>query len=242
MSNQRHDFAGVGPIRQGHAIDQRALAGWLQAHVPQFAGPLEIEQFKGGQSNPTYRLRTPAKDYVLRRKPPGPILKGAHAVERECRVLSALGAADFPVAQPFALCADETVIGTPFFVMEMVEGRIFWEPALPSLSAAERSAYFDAMNATLAELHNLVPAEIGLGDYGRPDNYLARQVARWSQQYGDDTQAGRLAEMDALIEWLPENLPADQEPRIVHGDFRADNLVFDAHEPTVLAVLDWELS
>jgi aminoglycoside phosphotransferase (APT) family kinase protein len=184
MSDGRPDFAGVGPIRQGHGIDCKALANWLQAHVPQFVGPLEVQQFKGGQSNPTYRLRTPSTDYVLRRKPPGPILKGAHAVEREFRVLSALDAAGFPVARPFALCADEAVIGTPFFVMEMVEGRIFWEPSLPSLPAVERTAGFDAMNATLARLHNLAPAEIGLADYGRPDNYLARQVARWSQQYG----------------------------------------------------------
>jgi aminoglycoside phosphotransferase (APT) family kinase protein len=242
MTDATIAFSGSGPVRTGQEIDAGAVDAWLTANVDGYAGPLTVEQFNGGQSNPTYRLRTPQRDYVLRRKPAGTLLKGAHAVEREYRVISALARSGFPVARPFGLSEDDSVIGTPFFVMEMVEGRIFWSPSLSDLGPAERASYFDAMNATLARLHSLDPAELGLAEYGRSDNYLGRQIARWSQQYRDDDLAGSLPEMDRLVEWLPAHIPPGDESRLVHGDYRADNLVFDAREPKVLAVLDWELS
>lgn len=235
---------GTTPVREGYRFDEDALASWMRANVEGFAGPLSVSQFKGGQSNPTYRLDTPGRAYVLRRKPPGQLLKGAHAVEREAKVLSALGQAGFPVAHVYGLCTDDAVIGTWFYVMELVEGRIFWDATIPDVSRADRPAYFDAMNATLAQLHSFVPDRIGLGDYGRPGNFFARQISRWSQQYLDDTDAGRDPNMDRLIEWLPASIPAEdvEEVSVVHGDFRIDNMIFHPTEPRVLAVLDWELS
>lgn len=234
--------AGTVPVRDTHCFDEAALARWMAEHVDGYAGPLTVEQFKGGQSNPTYKLTTPGRSYVLRRKPPGQILKGAHAVEREARVLSALGAAGFPVAHVFGLCTDDDVIGSWFYVMEMVEGRIFWDATFPDIAADERAACFDAMNATLARLHSFDPETIGLGDYGRPGNYFERQIARWSKQYLEDEAAGRDPGMDRLIEWLPTAIPAGDETRIVHGDFRCDNMIFHPTQPHILAVLDWELS
>jgi aminoglycoside phosphotransferase (APT) family kinase protein len=235
-------YAGTGGMRPGQEIDASRLERWMGHHVEGYHGPLQVEQFKGGQSNPTYKLRTSGGDYVLRRKPPGALLPGAHAVEREFRVISALDRAGFPVAHPYALCEDPEVIGTPFYVMQMVEGRIFWDTSLPALDAAERARYFDAMNATLARLHTLDPAALDLSDFGKPGNYFARQIARWSRQYLEDEAAGRNPDMDRLIEWLPPHIPPGDDTSIVHGDFRADNLVFHATEPRVLAVLDWELS
>ena len=215
----------------------------MSANVADFAGPLTVSQFKGGQSNPTYRLDTRARSYVLRRKPPGPLLPGAHAVEREARVMAALGTVGFPVPRIHGLCEDESVIGTAFFVMDMVEGRIIWDPTFPGLTPADRAAHFDAMNATIAQLHSVDPAAIGLADYGRPSNFVERQVARWSKQYEGDVEAGRVPAMDRLVDWLRANLPPDSgDARIVHGDFRCDNMIFAADEPRVAAVLDWELS
>ena len=242
MTDHEAKFAGVGAVRAGHGFDAGALAEWMAAHVDGFAGPVTVAQFKGGQSNPTYKLLTPDRAYVLRRKPPGKLLPGAHAVEREYRVLSALAQADFPVARVHGLCEDEAVIGTPFYVMDMVEGRIFWDSTLPALSVGERPAYFDAMNATIAQLHGIDYQTIGLGDYGRPGNYFARQIGRWSRQYREDMDAGRLDDMDWLIDWLEQNIPPGDETSIVHGDFRADNMIWHPNEPRVLAVLDWELS
>jgi len=233
---------GTTPVRAAHRFDEAALARWMAEHIEDYAGPLTVEQFRGGQSNPTYRLITPARSYVLRRKPPGELLKGAHAIEREARVLAALGATGFPVAPVRGLCTDDSVIGTWFYVMDMVEGRIFWDATFPDVPAADRPAYFDAMNAALARLHRLDPETIGLGDYGRPGNYFSRQIARWSQQYLDDHDAGRDANMDALIAWLPANIPSGDETSIVHGDYRCDNMIFHPSEPHILAVLDWELS
>lgn len=234
--------AGTTPVREGYRFDEAALAQWMEANVEGVSGPLEVEQFKGGQSNPTYKLITPGRAYVLRRKPPGPVLKGAHAVEREAKVLSALGSVGFPVAHVHGLCTDESVIGTWFYVMEMVEGRIFWDATFPDVSREARPDYFDAMNATIAQLHSIDHEAVGLGDYGKPGNYFARQVGRWSKQYLEDELAGRDPNMDALVEWLPTAIPEGDETSVVHGDFRCDNMIFHPTEPRVIAVLDWELS
>jgi len=233
---------GTTPVREAHRFDEAALDRWLAEHVAGYAGPLRVEQFRGGQSNPTYRLTTPARSYVLRRKPPGVLLAGAHAVEREARVQAALFAAGFPVAQVHALCTDDSVIGTWFYVMDMVEGRIVWDATFPEVPRDDRGAYFDAMNAALAQLHSFDPAALGLGDYGKPGNYFARQIARWSRQYHEDTDAGRDPLFDRLIDWLPTAIPAGEESAVVHGDFRCDNMIFHPTEPRVIAVLDWELS
>ena len=222
--------------------EEAPLSDWMTAHVPAFAGPIVAERFAGGQSNPTYRLRTPGGSYVLRRKPSGTLLKGAHAVEREARVIGALGEAGFPVPKVYGLCTDDAVIGSWFYVMEMIEGRIFWDASLSELPKEQRAAYFDAMNATLAQLHRVDYRAAGLEDYGRTGGYIERQVRRWSRQYQEDEAAGRNADMDRLVDWLSENIPADDQTAIVHGDYRIDNLIFHPAEPKVIAVLDWELS
>jgi aminoglycoside phosphotransferase (APT) family kinase protein len=235
--------SGTGAVRDAHRFDLAPLEAWMAREVQGYAGPLAVEQFKGGQSNPTYKLITPARSYVLRRKPPGKLLPGAHAVDREYRVITALAGQGFPVARSYGLCLDEAVIGTPFYVMEMVEGRIFWDPAFAEVRREDRPAYFDAMNATMAALHRIDPEAAGLGDYGKPGNYFERQIGRWSRQYREDREAGRVPAMDRLVEWLPAHLPPDEpRARIIHGDFRCDNMVFDSAQPRVLAVLDWELS
>ena len=235
--------SGTREVDQRLAFDVTALENWMASNVAGFTGPLSVSQFKGGQSNPTYRLDTPTRSYVLRRKPPGPLLPGAHAVEREARVMAGLGPTGFPVPYIHGLCDDESVIGTAFFVMDMVEGRIIWDPTFPGLSPSDRAAHFDAMNATIAALHSIDPAAIGLGDYGRPSHFIERQVTRWSKQYEGDVEAGRVPAMDRLVEWLRANLPPDSgNARIVHGDFRCDNMIFAADAPKVIAVLDWELS
>jgi len=234
---------GTARVREAHRFDAASLERWMAGNVEGFLGPLGVEQFKGGQSNPTYKLTTPGRSYVLRRKPPGKLLPGAHAVDREYRVISALRAQGFPVARALALCLDEAVIGTAFYVMEMVEGRIFWDPAFGEVPRDERPLYFEAMNRTIAALHAIDPAAAGLGDHGKPGNYFARQIARWSQQYEGDVEAGRVPAMDRLVEWLPRNIPTDEgEARIIHGDFRCDNMIFHPTKPKVFAVLDWELS
>ena len=234
--------SGTAAVRPGYELDLGALDLWMRANVADYAGPLGIEQFKGGQSNPTYKLITPGKTYVLRKQPPGPLLKGAHALDREARVLTGLAHAGFPVAAVHGLCSDPAIIGTIFYVMDMVEGRIFWDAAVPGVSTAERSALFDAMNATIADLHSIDHVAAGLADYGRPGNYFERQIARWSRQYAEDAEAGRDPYMDRLVEWLPLHIPPGEETSIVHGDFRIDNLIFHPTQPRVLAVLDWELS
>lgn len=235
--------SGTRDVSERLRFDEGVLARWLADHVPAFAGPLTVRQFAGGQSNPTYQLNTPTGDYVLRRKPPGKLLPGAHAVEREYRVLEALGAQGFAVPRVYALCEDESVIGTAFYVMDMVTGRIVWEASFPGLEPSARAAHFDAMNTTMAQLHSYDPDAIGLGDYGRASGFVERQVARWSKQYLGDAEAGRLETMDKLVDWLGKNLPPDRgESRVVHGDFRCDNMIFSARAPEVRAVLDWELS
>ena len=235
--------SGTRDIPEHLRFDEGALAAWMTDHVAGFVGPIAVSQFAGGQSNPTYKLTTPGANYVLRRKPPGKLLKGAHAVEREARVMQALGSAHFPVPRVHALCEDEAVLGTPFFVMDMVEGRIVWDVTFPGMTNAERAAHFDAMNATIAALHSLDPATIGLGDYGRAEGFVERQVGRWSKQYEGDVEAGRVPAMDRVAEWLKQHLPPDRgESRVFHGDFRCDNMIFDTGRPQVAAVLDWELS
>jgi aminoglycoside phosphotransferase (APT) family kinase protein len=243
MTSRAEQFSGTTEVREAHRIDEAALAAYMTAHVEGFAGPLSVQQFKGGQSNPTYKLVTPAQNYVLRRKPPGKLLQGAHAVEREYKVITALGRhSDVPVAKTFALCEDESIIGTAFYIMDCVDGRVIWETTFPDVAPTDRPRYFDAMNATIAKLHSVDYAAIGLGDFGRPGNYFARQIARWSKQYLEDEQAGRLDAMDRLVEWLPANIPAGDESSIVHGDYRCDNMIFHSSEPRVLAILDWELA
>ena len=234
---------GTREVSERLRFDEGALGGWLGDRVEGSGGPIAVSQFKGGQSNPTYRIDAGDRSYVLRRKPPGKILPGAHAVEREYRVLAALGAQGFPVPRVYGLCEDENVIGTPFYVMDMVPGRIVWEAEFPGMSREERAAHFDAMNATIAQLHNYNPEAIGLGDYGKATGFVERQVARWSKQYLSDTDGGRVAAMDRLVDWLGKHLPPDsRRSSVVHGDFRCDNMIFWPEEPKVSAVLDWELS
>jgi aminoglycoside phosphotransferase (APT) family kinase protein len=236
------DFGGTREVKSEHRFDVARLGQWMAEAIPGFSGPLSVEQFKGGQSNPTYKLTTPGRAYVLRRQPPGDLLPGAHAVDREYRVIAALAEQAFPVARPYALCLDRSVVGTAFYIMEMVEGRIFWDGALPGLSPEARGRHFDAMNATVARLHGVDVQAAGLADYGKPGDYVARQLARWSRQYREDEAAGRDPAIDALVEELPRLAPASDETCLVHGDLRADNMIFHADRPEVAAVLDWELS
>ena len=234
-------FAGTRPVADAHRFDVAALERYLTAHVAGFAGPLAVQQFRGGQSNPTYKLTAGGTSYVLRRKPPGKLLPSAHAVDREYRVISALAASGIPVARTHCLCLDETVIGTPFYVMDFVDGRIFWDPLLPGMAASLRRAIFTETNRVMAALHGVDFAVIGLADYGRPGNYLARQIDRWTRQY-QASVTEPIDAMDRLIEWLPSHIPPGDRTALVHGDFRLDNMIFDPGEPKVLAVLDWELS
>jgi aminoglycoside phosphotransferase (APT) family kinase protein len=234
-------FSGTKEVAPALAIDAPRLEAYLRDEIAGFAGPLTIRQFRGGQSNPTYLLDTPQRRYVLRRKPPGTLLPSAHAVDREFRVITALWQQGFPVPQPFVYCADESVAGTPFYVMALADGRMFWDPDIPGSNPTERAAVYDSMNATIAKLHAFDPATVGLSDFGRGDGYVARQVARWSKQYRA-SETERISDMDALIEWLPHNLPPQQAVRVVHGDYRLDNTVVAHDGPEIIAVLDWELA
>ena len=217
------------------------LETWIAEHIDGFRGPLAAEQFEGGQSNPTYKLLAGSGCYVLRRKPLGHLLPSAHAVDREYRVMHALSGTAVPVPRVYALCEDDRVIGSAFCVMEFLDGRIFWDPRLPDLSPAERQTMFQSMNTVIAALHSVDHLEVGLAEFGRPGNYMARQVARWSRQY-QASETEKQPAMDRLIEWLPLHLPPEGEPRIVHGDYRIDNLIYHPTEPRVIGVLDWELS
>jgi len=246
MSNFDH-FVGTRPLSEQHALDTAALSEWLSRHVTGFAGPLSVELFKGGQSNPTYKLVTPGRSYVLRAKP-GPVAKllpSAHAIEREFAVMKGLYGTDVPVPRMYALCEDESVIGRAFYVMEYMEGRVLWDQSLPGMGPDERAAIYDEMNRVIAALHSVKYAERGLADYGKPGSYFDRQIARWSKQYlASVTQP--IPEMDQLMAWLPAHMPASardmSQVSIVHGDYRLDNLMFHPTEPRVIAVLDWELS
>lgn len=231
----------VGPVTERHRFDERALERHLEQNLPGFRGPLEVRQFAGGQSNPTFFLRAGDLRLVLRKKPPGQLLPSAHAVDREFRVIRALGGTDFPVPRAHLLCEDPAVIGQIFYVMDWVPGRIFRDPLLPGMAPDERAAIYDAMNATLAALHRIDPQAIGLGGFGKPGNYFERQIARWIKQY-EASKTEEIESFDRLIEWLPESIPPGDETRIAHGDFRLENMIFHPEEPRVLAVLDWELS
>ena len=240
-------FTGTKAVAERHAFDTLALQAYLEQHLGGFAGPLSVEQFKGGQSNPTYKLNTPGRSYVMRSKP-GPVarlLPSAHAIEREFRVMGALADTAVPVARMLVLCEDEAVIGRAFYVMEYVEGRVLWDQSLPGLSRAERDAIYDELNRVIAALHNVDVAAVGLADYGRPGNYFERQINRWSKQYVASATES-IPAMDRLIEWLPGRIPplarSDALVSVVHGDYRLDNVIFHPTEPRILAVLDWELS
>ena len=247
MNSSFDHFVGTKPVAGAHAFDTAALAGWLSRHLEGFAGPLSVEMFKGGQSNPTYKLATPQRNYVMRAKP-GPVAKllpSAHAIEREFAVMSGLAGTQVPVPRMYCLCEDESVIGRAFYVMEYMDGRVLWDQALPGMTTTQRGEIYEEMNRVIAALHTVKFAERGLAGYGKPGNYLERQIGRWSRQYqASVTQP--IPEMDKLIEWLPGHIPPaardDSLVSIVHGDYRLDNLMFHATEPRVIAVLDWELS
>jgi aminoglycoside phosphotransferase (APT) family kinase protein len=239
--DRQSSYSGTRETPVALAVDAARLERYLAENIVGFAGPLEVKLFKGGQSNPTYLLTTPARRYVLRRKPPGKLLPSAHAVEREFRILSALHPQGFPVPAPLLLCEDDSVAGTTFYVMSFADGRVFWDLPMPDSNPAERAAVYDSMNATLAKLHSFDPAKIGLGDFGKGEDYMARQVARWTKQYLA-SETDKIEEMDALAAWLPNNLPPQPAVRIVHGDYRLDNMILAADRPEVIAVIDWELS
>ncbi|HLA77960.1 MAG TPA: phosphotransferase [Vicinamibacteria bacterium] len=232
---------GTTPVREAHRFDPERLADFIRRQLSDFSEPLEVAQFKDGQSNPTYLVRAGEKRYVMRRKPPGKLLPSAHAVDREYRVISALAGTEVPVARTHALCGDESVLGTAFYLMDYVEGRILWDSSLPGMAPEERRAIFAEMNRVIAALHGVDYRAAGLADYGKAGNYFERQIERWTKQYRA-AETERIEAMDNLIAWLPAHRPAGDETSIVHGDYRIDNLIFHPKEPRILAVLDWELS
>jgi len=241
MSEDNAQFSGTMEVRERHKFDVTVLEAYLKSNIVGFSGPLEVAQFKGGQSNPSYLLTTPKQKYVLRRKPPGKLLPSAHAVDREYRVISALANTDVPVPKAYCLCEDEDIIGTMFYVMEFVDGLIEWDPALDGYSKANRVAVFDSMNAAMAALHMVDYKTVGLETFGKPTDYLARQINRWTKQYrASETET--IDAMDKLMDWLPAHIPAGDETSIVHGDYRLDNTVLDKESHQVIAILDWELA
>jgi aminoglycoside phosphotransferase (APT) family kinase protein len=235
------NFSGTMEVSEKQRFDVAALEAWMRANVAGFEGPLTVEQFRGGQSNPTFRLATPGHRYVMRRKPAGKLLPSAHAVDREYRVITALAGSEVPVPRTLGLCTDDAVIGSAFFVMDFVDGRVMWDGALPGMTTAQRAEIYWEMNRVIAALHKVDFDARALGDYGKPGNYFARQIGRWTKQY-QASETETIESMNRLIEWLPVNIPDDDATTIVHGDFRLDNLVFHPTEPRILAVLDWELS
>ena len=241
MITRQEKFSGTKPVQAHLRFPPDRLERYLAAHVEGYAGPLEVREFKGGQSNPTYQLVTPQQRYVLRRKPPGQLLPSAHQVDREFRVIAALHAAGFPAPRAFCLCEDETIVGTMFYIMEMVDGRILWDLSLPDMQPVERSGIYDAMVQTLAHLQRLDYVTVGLDGFGKPTDYMARQIHRWSKTYVA-SETIRIPLMDQLNAWLPKNIPDSQEVCIIHGDYRLDNMILHPSAARVIAVLDWELS
>ena len=231
----------ITPVREAHRFDLRALEEYLEVHLSGFRRPCSVSQFEGGQSNPTFLLESRGRKYVLRKKPPGDLLPSAHAVEREYRVMRALRETDVPVCSMLLQCDDSSVVGTPFIVMEHVRGRVFHDPTLPGVSPLDRAAIYEHMSEVLAALHSVRPEDIGLEGFGKPGNYYARQVSRWSRQYAaSETQS--IPAMDRLAAWLPANIPTTEETRVVHGDYRLGNMILHPTKPRIEAVLDWELS
>lgn len=241
MTTRQQQFTGTKEVQSHLRFDTSRLEPWLIENVEGYAGPLEVREFKGGQSNPTYQLVTPDKKYVLRRKPPGTLMPSAHAVDREYAVIAALNKVNFPVPRAYALCEDESVTGTMFYVMEMVDGRILWDLSLPEQTPAERSAIYDAMLETLVSLQSIDYKAIGLEGFGKTTDYMARQIHRWSKIYVA-SETTKIPLMDKLNEWLPKNIPDSQEVCVIHGDYRLDNMILHPTEDRVVAVLDWELS
>jgi len=234
------DNSEITEVREAHRFNEQSLCTYMQENVQDFSGPLTVRQFEGGQSNPTFLLHTPDQEYVMRKKPPGILLPSAHAVEREYRIMSALQETDVPVAKTYSLCEDPAIIGTPFYIMEKVDGRILREPELPGMDATQRAAIYDAMNDTLAKMHNVNVDAVGLSDFGKQGNYFERQIGRWTKQYRA-SETDKVPTMEKLIEWLPENMPKNLETTICHGDFRLENMIIHPTRPEVVAVLDWEL-
>ena len=241
MTDRDQIFSGVKEVDEKLQIDKNSLNDFLKNLLGNKIIINDIKQFKGGQSNPTYLISTNEKDLVIRRKPPGKLLKSAHAVDREYRVITALNQTDVPVPKTYAYCDDTSIIGTPFFVMDHVKGNIFWELLLPSCDHDQRRSIYLSMNDTIAKLHNVDFKNVGLSDYGKHEEYMSRQIHRWTKQY-KDSETQDIPEMNNLIEWLPKNLPDEQDTTIVHGDFRLDNMIFDKKNNSVVAILDWELS
>ena len=233
-------FSGTKDVAETHKFNEANLAAWMEENVEGYEGPLTVKQFKGGQSNPTYKLFAGGKTYVMRRKPPGKLLPSAHAVDREFRVISALYPLGYPVAKPYGLCTDESVVGTMFYIMDCVEGRILWDGTLPGMDPAERRAIYEAKVKTFADLHNVDWRAAGLEGFGKEGDYVARQIHRWTKQY-QLSETKTIKEMNELIEWLPENIPPGDKTTIVHGDYRLDNMILHPTESKVIAVLDWEL-
>lgn len=237
----KSDFNGTKKMSEKHFIDSKELIPYLEKNIPDFEGPLIIEEFIGGQSNPTYFLKTNEKSYVLRKKPPGMLLKTAHAVDREFRVISALNNTDVPVPKAYLHCQDESILGTEFFVMEYIDGAVIWESHIPHGTENDRYEIYSSMNKTISKLHAIDPFSIGLKDFGRPGNYVARQVSRWTKQY-KDSETEDIPSMNNLIEWLPDNLPSEKPTRLVHGDFSLSNVIINTEDNKVASILDWELS
>ena len=244
MTNDLHqadENTGTMEVLDRHQFDVPSLENYMQEHVEGFEGKISVEEFKGGQSNPTYKVITPKQSYVLRRKPPGKLLKSAHAVDREYTVITALNQTDVPVPKSYALCEDEDVIGTAFYIMEFKDGRVLWDPAMENSDQDEAKGVYESMNESMAKLHSVDPDKIGLSNYGKPGNYVGRQVSRWSKQY-IDSETETIESMNNLIEWLPNNLPTEKKTGIVHGDYSLTNVMIGKSDPNVIAILDWELS
>lgn len=241
MTDRQQDFSGLKEVIKSHQFSLNKLDNFLKSELPNFSGIKEVRQFKGGQSNPTYLIKTHTKSFVLRRKPPGDLLKSAHAVDREYLVIKSLKKAGFPVPTPYLLCKDESIIGTIFYIMEFIQGRIFWDPDMPDCSKDERKAIYDDLNKNLAKLHDFNHENIGLTDFGVPGNYFSRQISRWTKQYRL-SETKEISAMDNLISWLPKNIPEDDDSSVVHGDYRLDNVIIHPSEPRIIGILDWELS
>jgi aminoglycoside phosphotransferase (APT) family kinase protein len=241
MSTAQEQYAGTKPVEERHRFNEANLERWMRDNVEGYKGPLTVLQFKGGQSNPTFQIHTPGAAYVLRRKPFGKLLPSAHAVDREYRVITALHKQGFPVPRTFALCVEESVIGTMFYIMANVEGRIFWDYTMPDARREERRPTYVSLMQTMARLHSYDPDKIGLGDFGRPGNYFVRQLERWTKQYRA-SETTKIDEMERLIAWLPTTVPEQKRVSIVHGDYRLNNSITHPTEPRIIAVLDWELS